>query len=280
MHLPDRLVCSGAGCYFARHPGGCHFQNDAQSPRLPSPPIDRRALPGRHGELLFLNRRWYRFSSVLLALLCSCGNPVFSGLSRYTIIYGKSFWTAVDSFLNGLTGQSGQTSHSLPARRRLPCAHLLAGLITGWMAAGLPRRIERWRSDTDNGSFCRQRLKTISILPGKTEADQNQPADHLDQSCWRYTSSPTWESALFFLQTGSRYPDPFGVDSAGLDFVIGPLLNQVLATGWKKKKSLREEIKQVLALCPKPGNWSLKPGSAAPSERRSALATVWQTGIV
>lgn len=222
------------------------------SPQAPFTAYIAVLFQGAMGELLFLNRRWYRFSSVLLALLALVESG-FQRIITLTIIYGKSFWTAVDSFLNGLTGQAGHTSYSLLLAAAYLALHVLAGLITGWMAAGLPRRIERWRSDTDN------RI----ILPATVENDIHSSTKK--RRVIRTSLLIIWIVLLaLYLQSNLGIGKPLlpsklvagiltrsALIVLGWIFVIGPLLNQLLRYWLEKKKSgLREEIKQVLALLP------------------------------
>jgi hypothetical protein len=59
-------------------------------------------IEGLAGELSFLNRRFLRLPSFFLTVFCLLYSA-FQHLLILTIVFGKGFWMALDTFLNGIT---------------------------------------------------------------------------------------------------------------------------------------------------------------------------------
>lgn len=114
------------------------------SPQSPPPAYFAVFFQGLMGELCFLNRKFYRLSSLLLAVMAL----MESGLQRIvvlTIVYGNNFWKAVNIFLNDLTGQTVFTNYSLLLGGGYIFIHILAGLVVGWWAGIIPSKVAKWK---------------------------------------------------------------------------------------------------------------------------------------
>ena len=72
------------------------------SPHTPPMAYAAVLIEGIAGELFFLQRRYMRTASFFLTLFCLMYSA-FQHLLVLTIVFGKEFWTALDSFLNGIT---------------------------------------------------------------------------------------------------------------------------------------------------------------------------------
>ena len=72
------------------------------SPHTPPMAYVAVMMEGLAGELFFLQRRYLRTSSFFLTLFCLMYSA-FQHLLVLTIVFGKDFWTALDTFLNGIT---------------------------------------------------------------------------------------------------------------------------------------------------------------------------------
>ena len=116
------------------------------SPQAPPPAYIAVFFQGLLGEALFWNRRFYRLSCILLAVL----GLLESGLQRIlmlTIVYGNDLWKVVNNFINGLTKQKVSTNYSLLIGSGYVALHFLTGILVGWWASVLPKRIEKWRKE-------------------------------------------------------------------------------------------------------------------------------------
>jgi hypothetical protein len=113
------------------------------SPQAPLPAYFAVFFQGILGELFFSNRKWFKLSCFLLAVLAL----LESGLQRIitlTIIYGKDLWTALDQFINGFI-QTNDTEYSYFIIAWYLLFHIIAGVIVGLWAGLLPQRIILWK---------------------------------------------------------------------------------------------------------------------------------------
>jgi nucleoside-triphosphatase THEP1/ABC-type thiamin/hydroxymethylpyrimidine transport system permease subunit len=130
------------------------------SPQSPPPAYIAVFFQGLLGELLFWNRRLYRLSCIVLAVL----GLLESGLQRIltlTIIYGTELWTAINDFFNGLTKQKTTTNYSFLFGAAYVFLHLIVGLAVGWLAGVLPHKISIWRLTNSGKLVIKERGGTI-----------------------------------------------------------------------------------------------------------------------
>jgi hypothetical protein len=95
------------------------------------------------GEALFWNRRMYPVSCLLLGVLVL----LESGLQRIivlTVVYGNDLWQAINTFINGITGQTTLINYSYILVAGYVLVHLAAGILVGLLAGRLPQRIRLW----------------------------------------------------------------------------------------------------------------------------------------
>ena len=119
------------------------------SPQAPPPAYIAVFFQGLMGELLFWNRRFFKLSCILLAVLAL----LESGLQRIlmlTIIYGNDLWKVINDFINGLTKQKSATNYSLLSAGGYVLLHFITGILVGWWASVLPQRIEKWSKEEGN----------------------------------------------------------------------------------------------------------------------------------
>lgn len=117
------------------------------SPHSPLPAYIAVFFQGLLGELLFINKRWFKLSCLLLAVI----TLIESALQRIlvlTILYGTTFWKAVDQFLSKLTGEKTITSYSFYFATGYIILHIVAGFFIGWFTGLLPNKIRLWKRDT------------------------------------------------------------------------------------------------------------------------------------
>lgn len=117
------------------------------SPHSPLPAYMAVFFQGLLGELLFMNKRWFRLSCLLLAVLALVESAI-QRILVLTILYGTAFWKAVDQFLSKLTGEKMVTSYSIYFATGYIIIHVIAGFLIGWFARLLPKKISLWKDTT------------------------------------------------------------------------------------------------------------------------------------
>lgn len=135
------------------------------SPQAPPPAYIAVFFQGLMGELLFWNRRFYKISCLLLAVL-SLLESGFQRILILTIIYGNDLWTVVNEFLNRLTKQKISTNYSLLLGSVYVFLHLVAGVFIGWLAGILPGRVERWSKEKSNSIVIG--VNAVSTYPARS----------------------------------------------------------------------------------------------------------------
>ena len=99
---------------------------------------------GYLGHLLFNGRKHFALSAVLLAVLAL----VESALQRILvllIIYGNTFWDAVDKYVQKIAG-GGDKNYSQITALGYIAIHAVGGIIIGILAVRLVRKAERWKT--------------------------------------------------------------------------------------------------------------------------------------
>ena len=99
---------------------------------------------GLMGELLFQNKKYYRTACMVLALLAMT-ESAFQRILVITILYGNNFWTAVNTFMNKLTGSSKLTDYSFFIIFWYVAIHIIAGILVGIWVGLLPNRISQMK---------------------------------------------------------------------------------------------------------------------------------------
>jgi nucleoside-triphosphatase THEP1/ABC-type thiamin/hydroxymethylpyrimidine transport system permease subunit len=222
------------------------------SPQAPPPAYIAVFFQGLMGEALFWNRKFYRLSCILLAVL----GLLESGLQRIlmlTIVYGNDLWKVVNNFFNGLTKQKQTTNYSLLIGGGYVALHFITGILVGWWASLLPKRIEKWNSDkqyhtiithTDNLSLPAKQKKKKGLKKGLFIVWLLLIALYV-QSYFKIGQPllPSHISLKILLRSL--------IIVLGWIFIIGPLLTQLLHR-WLKKKQMKSqpEIQEVLRLLP------------------------------
>jgi nucleoside-triphosphatase THEP1/ABC-type thiamin/hydroxymethylpyrimidine transport system permease subunit len=115
------------------------------SPQSPPPAYVAVFFQGLIGELLFWNRRFFKLSCILLAVLALLESG-FQRILMLTIVYGSDLWSVINDFINGLTKQKTATNYSLLIGGGYVLLHLMVGIAVGWFAGVLPERVLKWRA--------------------------------------------------------------------------------------------------------------------------------------
>ena len=222
------------------------------SPQAPPPAYIAVFFQGLMGELLFWNKRFFKLSCILLAVL----GLLESGLQRIlmlTIVYGNDFWRVVNNFINGLTKQKVSTNYSLLIGCGYVALHLITGIIVGWWASLLPKQIEKW-SKEEKYSITTDATASITFLPATKKKKRLKMGLFIIwillialyvQSYFKIGTPllPSHISLKILLRSL--------IIVLGWIFIIGPLLKQLLHW-WLKKKQAKsqQDVKEVLRLLP------------------------------
>lgn len=116
------------------------------SPHSPFPAYIAVFFQGLLGELLFMNRKWFRLSCMVLAIL-SMIESATQRLLMLTIFYGVALWKAMDQTLSKLTGEKTITHYSYYFAIGYIIIHIVAGIWVGWFMGVLPKKINHWRNE-------------------------------------------------------------------------------------------------------------------------------------
>ena len=242
------------------------------SPQAPPPAYIAVFFQGLMGELLFLNRRFFKVSCLLLATLAL----VESGLQRIlllTIVYGNDLWKVINDFINGLTKQKTAFNYSLVLAGGYVLLHLFVGLAIGWWASVLPGRITKWNSDD---------LNRIVISNDKATM---LPVVKARRKRLKKGLFIIWVVLiLLYVQSYFKIGDPLLPAHLSLKiflrsiiivlswyFIIGPLLKQLFQHWLQKKQAgAQREVGLVLNLLP------ATQQLIAESWKRSARSKGWK----
>jgi nucleoside-triphosphatase THEP1 len=222
------------------------------SPQAPPPAYIAVFFQGLMGELLFWNRRFFKLSCILLAVL----GLLESGLQRIlvlTIVYGNDLWKVINNFINGLTKQKVATNYSLLIGAGYLLLHLITGLIVGWWASVLPKRIAKW-SDSNQYAMTLGDTTAIELLVVSKKRKRLKKGIFI---IWLLL-------IVLYVQSYFKIGTPLLPSHISLKillrsliivlgwiFIIGPLLKQVLHR-WLKNKQTKsqKEVQEILRLLP------------------------------
>jgi hypothetical protein len=113
------------------------------SPQAPPTAYAAVFFQGLIGEVLFWNRKLYSVSCLFFGILVL----LESGLQRIvilTIVYGRDLWQAINTFINGITGQTTFTNYTYFFVIGYLLIHLIVGGVIGLWVSRLPQKIHSW----------------------------------------------------------------------------------------------------------------------------------------
>jgi nucleoside-triphosphatase THEP1 len=222
------------------------------SPQAPLPAYFAVLFQGLMGELLFLNRRFYKLSCLLLAITAL----IESALQRIivlTIVYGNELWVAINQFMNGITTQKNATNYSLWIGIVYLALHIIAGLLAGLWAAALPSQIRQWNERNPQ-------YRIFSSGGSEFDIPNKKPRQRLKKGLFI-----VWIIlVLLYVQSYYGFGTPLLPSGISLKifirsviiiltwvFILSPLLRVMLHKWLEKKRSgSQRDIQQVLALLP------------------------------
>ena len=113
------------------------------SPHAPPTAYVAVFFQGALGQLLLRRGSFFKPAAVLFAVLAL----VESSLQRLFVLlllYGNDFWTAVNKYLQKLTGSKEMEAYTWWIAGSYIFIHFLAGIAVGWYAAKLARQSSSW----------------------------------------------------------------------------------------------------------------------------------------
>ncbi len=223
------------------------------SPQAPPPAYIAVFFQGAVGELVFFrHRKFYQLSCILLAVLAL----LESGLQRIlvlTIVYGNDLWKVINDFINGLTKQRATTNYILLIGGGYVLLHFITGVVVGWWASVLPRRIATWSNSKQYVLLVTEEKNTV--LPAVSKKRKRLKKGLF--IIWLLL-------IILYVQSYFKIGTPLLPSHMvvkillrsliiifGWIFIIGPLLKQLLHQWLKKKQTQsQQEVKEVLQLLP------------------------------
>lgn len=202
------------------------------------------------GEILFLNRKFYKTSCLLLGILALAE----SGIQRIlvmTILFGMDFWKAVNDFINGLTHQERITNYSFYIAGGYVVLHIIVGALVGWFAGKIPSILKNNRDLIFYVSTDVNAISNKKHLSGKRKIKTGLLI--------------VWIILLFlFLQSAFNIGEPILSPDRSLQilirsilivltwyFLISPLLMNFLKKWLQKQKTKsQKDIHEILLLLP------------------------------
>ena len=222
------------------------------STQAPPPAYIAVFFQGLMGELLFWEKRFFRLSCLLLGVIAL----LESGLQRIivlTIVYGNDLWKVINDFINGITKQKKITNYSLIIGSGYVLLHFITGLLAGWWASVLPRRIIKWRKEQGNKILTKDNIPATVPLQTKLKRKLKKGLFIVwillivlyVQSYFKIGTPllPSHISLKIFLRSL--------IIILSWYFILSPLLKQLLDYWLQKKKTQsQQDIQQVLRLLP------------------------------
>jgi hypothetical protein len=221
------------------------------SPQAPPPAYIAVFFQGLMGELLFWNKRYFRVACALLAVLAMT-ESAFQRIIVITVIYGKDFWTAVNEFLNKLTGSGKLTDYSFFIILWYVLLHIIAGMMVGLWIGFLPAKIQLMKAFQKKYNI--EASETILNIPQRRR-----------KKTWRILLFITWLVLIaLYIQSFFKIGDPILPPHIALRvlvrsviivltwyFLISPALKKLLHK-WlqQKKQQSMQQVQQVLNLLP------------------------------
>ncbi|HAN65494.1 MAG TPA: hypothetical protein DCQ34_04105 [Chitinophagaceae bacterium] len=101
---------------------------------------------GMLGQLLFRNRKYFLAKAIILGVLAlveSAGQRILV----LWVLFGNSFWDAVNQFIQKLTGDKDMTDYSKMIALVYIAIHAIAGLLIGIYASRLASRVDGWKKE-------------------------------------------------------------------------------------------------------------------------------------
>jgi len=121
---------------------------------------------GMLGQILFRNRKYFMTKAIVLgvfALVESAGQRILV----LWVLFGNSFWDAVNQFIQRLTGDKALTDYSKMIALVYIGIHAIAGLLIGNYASRLASKVLIWKKDFGHHFSAIEPVDADPTIPGK-----------------------------------------------------------------------------------------------------------------
>jgi hypothetical protein len=113
------------------------------SPHTPPTAYVAVLFQGLMGQILFFNLKFFRLSCIMLAVLALVESSV-QRIIVVTVLYGNSFWKALNEFIRKVTGEASVTNYSLTIAIAYIIMHAFVGMIVGIFAGRMVVQSKSW----------------------------------------------------------------------------------------------------------------------------------------
>ncbi len=218
-----------------------------------SPPTAYLAvfLQGFVGQLLFYNKKPVLATAMLLAVLALVESAV-QRILVLLIIYGNTFWHAVDRFVIKLVG-GGDKNYSLMLASGYILVHALAGIFVGIFAMRLVKMSYKGRS----GDIPRLNDPQIPQTPVLPAAGRNNKTKFLSLSLWVFLVLLLLQSAVDPANAVLRANETLLIFLRSILIVSGwyliltPLIMKMLKAGLRSQQQKNSSaLNEILLLLP------------------------------
>ena len=218
-----------------------------------SPPTAYLAVffQGLVGQLLFYNRKPVFAFAILLAVLALVESAVQRILVLF-IIYGNTFWHAVDQFVKKIVGGSDKNYSMLLALGYI-IVHALAGIFVGSFAMRLVKRSNSGRS-ADIPRLSEEHIPETTVLPA---AGRNKKTKFLFIILWFFPVLLLVQSAVDPANAVLRANETLLIFLrsilivSGWYLILSPLIMKILKAGLRSQRQKNSSaLNEILLLLP------------------------------
>jgi hypothetical protein len=136
------------------------------SPQAPATAYIAVFFQGFVGQLLFSGKRFFRIRAISLGALALAESAV-QRILVLTLVYGTTFWKAVNEFMAKVIHQKGVTNYSLIIAVGYIILHILVGMLIGNYCYQLIVKVKENEQRILNGRNDRQVLLSVHEKSGK-----------------------------------------------------------------------------------------------------------------
>lgn len=207
---------------------------------------------GLLGQLLFSQRKYFTTAAVLLAAI-SLAESAIQRILVLVILYGNEFWTAVNKYIQKLTGEKETSNYSLWIAGGYILIHLLVGIAVGFYAARLAKKTSLWNNNSE--AFIFNNNANAEKLTPKT--GKRKKLKLLFFIAWLLLAAMFIQSYISPSQAVLPRQDVYKIMLRSLLIIlswyllISPLLMRYLKNVLAKQQSNRQQhVNEVMSLLP------------------------------
>ncbi len=195
------------------------------SPHTPLTAYFAVTLQGLLGYLLFLPKRFFRISALLLGVL----TLFFSGIQKIivlTILFGNTLWKSINIFVNQVAneflslGLHPDIHYGYLLIVVYVTLHLSAGVIVGLYAGSLPKRI----------NFFSRQMKNLNLDSSESQLPRKEKKGK--KKSWLLRPTGIIILTILIVVLIYSYYNPYKSELASLDIIIMLIRSIVLTVLW------------------------------------------------